>query len=572
DQAMVERLVRATSGVPLAIELAAARLRLLDLDTLVSDLERDVAALGRRQGSVEAMLHATWSTLGPAEQDLVALLGWLARPADVETLCEASALDRWSLLDALDSVVRGSLAADRERRFSVLGVVSRFAAPRGSETASRAFVTWAAGRARTLTEQRTQSPEAATRSLTEEAPTLRRALDLATEPEERATLAIAIGGYDVLWKREGHLRKVLAELDLDTLPRTLAIDVAHMRTLLAPHGAGPDQQVALARQGLDLALADGTPTQRAAGWSRWVFARMVAEGARAARGDLETMLEAATAQGVPGSLTRPALLVGSDLAVRLGELEHALELVDRASVESSALMAPQLLARRAALQLLLGRDDLGVEAATKALAGARVLRMPMLVLISGHELLLCARSAGRLDLVEIHLPELEELARELDPSKMATLLLARASLEEDAKAQTTLEEAVALARRAGRSRVESLAQRALGFRRHQAAGVTAAIEHYRAAIEAVDGTDWVRERAIATAWHAMACRERDGRDGRSDWSRELSELVPTGDLAGRVVRLARAMLLEREPVPPIPDHVQVLVRTRQIAERALAVR
>jgi predicted ATPase len=137
--AAVVEICRRLDGLPLAIELAAARIRLLDPAALLARLENVLDALGtgpidlpERQRSLRATIEWSVSLLDDSERDLMAALsvfvdGWsVAAAAMVAELSDDRALD---LLDALagHSLV-GAVATAAEPRFRMLMTVREFAA------------------------------------------------------------------------------------------------------------------------------------------------------------------------------------------------------------------------------------------------------------------------------------------------------------------------------------------------------------------------------------------------------------------------------------------------------------
>jgi predicted ATPase len=138
NAAAVVEICRRLDGVPLAIELAAARTRLLDPAALLGRLENVLDALGsgpidlpERQRSLRATIEWSVGLLDAPERDLMAALssfvdGWtVAAAAAVAELTEDRALD---LLDALagHSLVT-TVAADGGPRFRMLVTVREFA-------------------------------------------------------------------------------------------------------------------------------------------------------------------------------------------------------------------------------------------------------------------------------------------------------------------------------------------------------------------------------------------------------------------------------------------------------------
>ena len=139
NAAAVVEICRRLDGLPLAIELAAARIRLLDPAALLARLENVLDALGsgpidlpERQRSLRATIEWSVSLLDEGERNLMAALsvfveGWtVAAAATVAELTEDRALE---LLDALagHSLV-GVVATAAGPRFRMLSTVREFAA------------------------------------------------------------------------------------------------------------------------------------------------------------------------------------------------------------------------------------------------------------------------------------------------------------------------------------------------------------------------------------------------------------------------------------------------------------
>jgi non-specific serine/threonine protein kinase len=81
----IARICERLDGIPLALELAAARLRTLSLDDLAERLQRDLRVLGAgggpdRQRSLDGLIEWSWRLLGPDEQAVLARLAVFAGP------------------------------------------------------------------------------------------------------------------------------------------------------------------------------------------------------------------------------------------------------------------------------------------------------------------------------------------------------------------------------------------------------------------------------------------------------------------------------------------------------------
>lgn len=149
DQPVVERICRHLDGLPLAIELAAAQLRVLGPRQLADRLDQRFQLLrepGRagheRHDSLEVVLADTWAQLDTGTRELAGRLATFAGTfdlADVEALCDdlppgAAARGLARLVDR--SLVVG--VSDATRRFRLLDTVRLFAAARTDRGAARA--------------------------------------------------------------------------------------------------------------------------------------------------------------------------------------------------------------------------------------------------------------------------------------------------------------------------------------------------------------------------------------------------------------------------------------------------
>ncbi|MFI7132378.1 ATP-binding protein [Nonomuraea sp. NPDC050153] len=117
--APVAQLVRRLEGIPLAIELAAVRLRSMPLERLARELEErfDVlaaktpAALPRHQ-TMRATMEWSFRLCSAGERRLWARLGMFPSGADLETaeaVCSGDGIDRFDVLDHLSGLVDKSV-------------------------------------------------------------------------------------------------------------------------------------------------------------------------------------------------------------------------------------------------------------------------------------------------------------------------------------------------------------------------------------------------------------------------------------------------------------------------------
>ncbi|KAB8189771.1 AAA family ATPase [Nonomuraea phyllanthi] len=127
NMASVSRLVQRLDGIPLAIELAAGRLRTLPLGELVRELEerfdlpaaRVPAALARHQ-TLRATIDWSYRLCSDGEQRLWARLSMFAAGADLETaeaVCSGDGIDGFDVLDLLAGLVDKSILVSDGSRY-----------------------------------------------------------------------------------------------------------------------------------------------------------------------------------------------------------------------------------------------------------------------------------------------------------------------------------------------------------------------------------------------------------------------------------------------------------------------
>jgi predicted ATPase/class 3 adenylate cyclase len=139
----VERLVARLDGIPFAIELAAARIRVFSPAALLDRLERHLPALGEgardlpdRQRTLEDTIRWSYELLGDAEQAIFRQLGVFAGPFDLsayeDVVIDPGGGDVVALLEAL--VDRSLVVAEEDPsgdpRFRTLGPIRDFAMDR----------------------------------------------------------------------------------------------------------------------------------------------------------------------------------------------------------------------------------------------------------------------------------------------------------------------------------------------------------------------------------------------------------------------------------------------------------
>ena len=123
DRAAVEAICTFVDGMPLAIELAAARVATIAPDDLLDRMTRSLDVLARgprdlaeRHRSLRATLDWTYELLGEDERTLLARLAAFSGPAPLEAVEAIAPHGGLRTLDALSGLVDASLVRRDERR------------------------------------------------------------------------------------------------------------------------------------------------------------------------------------------------------------------------------------------------------------------------------------------------------------------------------------------------------------------------------------------------------------------------------------------------------------------------
>ncbi len=144
--ATMERVCRALDGIPLAIELAAARLRTMSLDQLADRLDDRFRLLtgGSRTAipqhrTLRAVVDWSWELLSEAEKTVLRRLAVFSGSASLdaaEQVCVGDVVEQWEVLELLTALTEKSLlvAEDEGPRYRMLGTIKQYAADRLAES------------------------------------------------------------------------------------------------------------------------------------------------------------------------------------------------------------------------------------------------------------------------------------------------------------------------------------------------------------------------------------------------------------------------------------------------------
>ncbi len=144
--ATMGRVCRALDGMPLAIELAAARLRTMSIDQLANRLDDRFRLLTGgsrtalpRHRTLRAMVDWSWELLTDAERTVLRRLSVFSGGASLdaaERVCVGDAVQQEDVLELLTALSEKSLlvaAADGAPRYRMLGTIKEYSADRLAE-------------------------------------------------------------------------------------------------------------------------------------------------------------------------------------------------------------------------------------------------------------------------------------------------------------------------------------------------------------------------------------------------------------------------------------------------------
>lgn len=325
-------LCRALEGVPLAIELAAARSRVFSLRELHDALARPLLLLERtgaraghmpRHDSLRGAIDWSWRLLDPAQQRFLAALsvfrgGWSV--ADAQAVCgDASGPQAHELMEALleQSLLTADIDPDGGMRFRMLELIREFVAGQLDPERGQAL----RGRHRAHVLSMAQALQASgVRSMpADELPNVQQAMRTAVQ-DGQAEVALSLGvALRSHWDSQGIDPEQLALLERAAATATagspaLASACAMLATLLLAAG---DLHAAHDMAERALVVAGDQPLLRAGALCAWV--QVVADGERRYTGLGERLQEALRlAQGQPELLAQVSSLQGT-LAARDAE-------------------------------------------------------------------------------------------------------------------------------------------------------------------------------------------------------------------------------------------------------------
>jgi predicted ATPase/DNA-binding SARP family transcriptional activator len=270
DDGAVAQIVRRLDGLPLALELAAGRMRSLGSAELLERLDRRLPLLTAgprdlpaRQQTLQATLDWSYDLLEPEEQRLLARLSVFAGGCTLEAAVDVAGAE----IDTLQALVDNNLVGRSGRRYRMLETIREYAGERlgaldDADTVARRHAEHflaLAERAEPELEGRSQGEWLAL--LDDELPNLRVALDWA-----RAAGAVELGlrlagALRGLWFKRGHIgegRRWLGDLlDAHAIDDPARVKATFSAALLATIQADWSEARRLSTEAAELSRTHG---------------------------------------------------------------------------------------------------------------------------------------------------------------------------------------------------------------------------------------------------------------------------------------------------------------------------
>jgi predicted ATPase/DNA-binding SARP family transcriptional activator/thioredoxin-like negative regulator of GroEL len=300
DVAAVGAICRSLEGMPLALELAAARSRTLSLPELAERLEHSISELALpghgvspRHRSIRAALDWGYRLLSAAAQQALRAMSVFAGGCELPAFDAVCLDDDGSALEVIDELVRTSFvvvdAASTPTRYRLLEPVRQFAAEllaaAGEEDARRQrHLRFFGELARTLDERQIATGKAPLEPLLRELGNLRAALDWAQDADETEAGLCLAADMEWVWIGEAHhaegLARIVALLGRGTGSPSARSKAACSAGSVASYMGRTDQAVALCEQALHEA-------RRAADEEQERYARLGLAQCLINRGDID---------------------------------------------------------------------------------------------------------------------------------------------------------------------------------------------------------------------------------------------------------------------------------------------
>jgi predicted ATPase/class 3 adenylate cyclase len=440
----VTEVCRRLDGIPLAIELAAARVRVMTPAQLVKNLSDHFRVLGHgsrtalpRQQTLHALIDWSHNLLSDGERAIFRRLaafsgGWTTEAA--QDVCAAEGIGEWEVLDALAALVDKSLVvpetSETDARYRLLETTRAFAGERLTESGEReriasAHARWFTAYAQRRNEEWCRTPSSAwAATLVPEIDNFRGAFEWAVMRRNDVLIGARLAGALFWFFRDQGMPVEGYRWARESLDAFCARGVAvpadveaqvHLATAVfgAVAGIGHDQRRTHLKRALDLYTAAGDREGMA--WSMHYLggfylrsddqsqAGAIYEEALALSGQLPNMrLRAWCIHDMAG--------VATDIQVQRELRQKAIALLKSSGDECGL---PNLLLSHGGLEDEAGNPELGLELIREGIAMARRRRDKMSLAFCVTGAIHLAFNCGEIEESRRHLREALVLAREL---------------------------------------------------------------------------------------------------------------------------------------------------------------
>jgi predicted ATPase/DNA-binding CsgD family transcriptional regulator len=250
---LVETICRRLDGLPLAIELAAARVRILSLEALLVRLERRLAVLvdgarnlPQRHQTLRGAIDSSYELLGPGEQALFRRLGVFVGGCTIQAAAAVCAGDEPAEFDGLETMaglVDASLAFQQpgvsgEPRFWLLEMLREYALEQLATTGELEATCRAHADFYVAFAQRAEREQSSTQQrlvwdrLTEEHDNIRAVVRWCAETGEADLGLRLVGAMHMFWHLCGHISEGRAQAQrLLALPSPTPLSIARGKAL-----------------------------------------------------------------------------------------------------------------------------------------------------------------------------------------------------------------------------------------------------------------------------------------------------------------------------------------------------
>lgn len=498
-------LVGLLDGNPLAIELAAARLRLLGVPDLLDRLRRSVSVLDGPEGRIRSTVDWAWQLLDAKGRAVLVAASWFPETFSVEALEQITGLNEVDALEGLDQLRRAAIVGLEEGQLRILDLIRGHALQHADGSERAAFVAWAARDAerhyRAL-----QDGGHADATWHRPANVWVAALAHAEDPVERAWLAIALYRHDRVFGPLSRSAAAFDGLTVEGLPSWLAVQLTSDRALRWLDIDDRPQAVRYAEAAVALLDQSAPLSQRIDTRVRLAWMVRCARGPAPAYALAKSLVAEAEAQRAEPHRLYGALFELNCCLSQLGRYDEAyrvgLRMLSLAGSNVSLEAKARDLVGYALYQL--GRTEEAIVQEERAVELNRVTGRRRVLAHSALRLGEFLQVLGRHEDARVVLTEALTAARSVQTVKIQ--LAARiglAQLDPPVRALPQLEAVREEARAAGLVREGSMSTALVGTARHRLGDFEGAAASYGEALESLEALGWANAMDKVRLWRAV---------------------------------------------------------------------